>query len=167
MPCSGIDRPGAPFAHSFFHGFCAMENNPSEASDGQNLPKINFPRPRMSRKHEKQTFQPLGKSKSLNFCVSNPLESQNHSISALPTPWKDKNAPKTARRRPTKCRIAQFSLVVGRRNAKSPKNRASATAENQNHPKTAFPPRRKIKITQKPQSMRGYPPGRRPSRQDL
>ena len=67
----------------------------------------------------------------------------------LPTPWKDKNAPKTARRRPTKHKIQQKLLVVGRRNAENDKNCLSSADETQNHPKTAFPPGRKIKIAQK------------------
>ena len=127
MPCSGIDRPGAPFAHSFFHGFCAMENNPSEASDEQNLPKRNFPRPRMSRNCQKQTFRALGKSKSLNFCVSNPLEKQNHSISAFPTPWKSKNAP--------------FSPFGHGRRVENLKNKLSAMAERRKTGKATFRPR--------------------------
>ena len=40
-------------------------------------------------------------------------------------------------------------LVVGRRNAKYSKNYSSSADETQNRPKTAFPPGRKVKITQK------------------
>ena len=72
-----------------------------------------FPTPWKVRIAHFLRFQPLGKAKSLIFCVSNPLESQNRPFSAFPTPWKVKNAPKTARRRPTKRKIIPKTVFRG------------------------------------------------------
>ena len=50
---------------------------------------------------------------------------------------------KTVCRRPTKRRITQFSLVVGRRNAESSKNRVSSTDDGRKTANSAFHPRMK------------------------
>ena len=83
---------------------------------------------------QKLRFQPLGKLKTPIFCVSNPLESQNHLISAFPTPWKVKNTQKLRFQPLGKSKSLNFCV--------------SNPLESQKHPKTAFPTPWKAKNTQ-------------------
>ena len=85
-------------------------------------------------------FQPLGKSKTLNFCVSNPLEKQKCPENRPSSADETKKTAKTARRRPTKRKKRQKLSVVGRRNAESPKNCASSTDDERKMAKSAFHP---------------------------
>ena len=112
------------------------KNSVSSTDDGRKT-RISASHPRMTNeKREKQRFRRGGKSESPNFCISNPLESQNHPFSALPTPWKSKNA--------------SFSPFGHGRRVENPKNKLSAMAERRKTGKATFRPRPKNKIQEKP-----------------
>ena len=83
---------------------------------------------------KKTRFQPLGKSKTPIFCVSNPLENQKHPISAFPTPWKIKNTQFLLFQPLGKTKMPRKPPVVGRRNAENNENGLSSADETKNHP---------------------------------
>ena len=109
------------------------KNRPSSADEMQKTMKIVCRRPTKARITHFLRFQPLGKSESLIFCVSNPLEKQNHSFFAFPTPWKAK--------------ITHFLRFQPLGKAKSPIFCVSNPLEKQNHPFSAFPTPWKVRIT--------------------
>ena len=113
--------------------------------------------------YEKQPIRALGLTENEIFHASDPSESQKCLENRLSSADEMKKTTKTARRRPTKCRIIQFSPVVGRRNVESPvfcvsppwgKSKSpifciSQLWESKKYPKTAFPNFGKVKNTQK------------------
>ena len=80
---------------------------------------------------KKPRFQPLGKAKSPNFCASNPLESQKHSISAFPTPWKAKNTQFLHFQPLGKTKSLNFCASNPLEKQKCPENRPSSGDEMQ------------------------------------
>ena len=140
-----------------------MKNNLSEASDEQKLPKTTFPSSRMDKKHDFPRFRPLGKPK-MPRKPSVVGRRQMKNAKKCPSSTDEmKNTAKTARRRPTKRRIAHFLRfptlgkikiahflrfpTLGK--SKTPKNCFSQLWESQKRSKTAFPHLGKSKNTQK------------------
>ena len=109
--------------------------------ENQKHPFSALPTPWKAKITQFLRFQPLGKSKTPIFCVSNPLENEKHPISAFPTPWKAKNT--------------QFLHFQPLGKPKTPVLCASNPLESQNHPISAFPTPWKIKITQFPRFRHG------------
>ena len=119
------------------------------APTGGNWWKLRFGEPRRTEKRkkplryggkssvfaQKPLFQPLGKLKTLIFCISNPLEARKRGKTA-------------SHPRMTGEKQQILGFIHGWR-AKNEKKNVSARAENQNHSISAFPPRRKDRKQQK------------------
>ena len=89
----------------------------------------------------------VGKSKPATvFCRNRPREAKPPTVFAEIGVRSRKIAifyrkmEKTARRRPTKCKITRFLLFARKRNAKLPNFYSSLVSETQNRPFSAFPP---------------------------
>ena len=95
------------------------KNRASNPLESQKHPFSAFPTPWKIKITHFLRFQPLGKTKSLNFCFSNPLERQKCPENRPSSADETQKTMKMDCRRPTKHRIAQFSLIVGQRNEKS------------------------------------------------
>ena len=117
------------------------KNRPSSADEMQKTMKIVCRRPTTDEKRKKMFIVGRRNAESPIFCVSNPLESQNHSISAFPTPWKVRITQFLCFQPLGKLESLNFLRFQPLGKPKNGKNRLSSTDDGRKTAISAFHPR--------------------------